>query len=196
VQSRVRSTRCRRCEAAIVAMPDERLGERACAFVVRARAPASHEDMRAFLADRAWPAVLGRSDSRSSSRCHARRPGKFRSSSCVRSKGLTVQRPVDRPRISGETVHAEPMKSPHGGRMGLAFCPSDRMPAYDLAVPCANPDVPSARRLGVRHRPDRHRIPSACGARPSSSSCRRFPRPDPSVSCVPGYGILLVVTIP
>jgi cyclohexanecarboxylate-CoA ligase len=51
-------------EAAIVAMPDERLGERACAFVVvRPGARLAMKDMRAFLADEGvakqfWPERL------------------------------------------------------------------------------------------------------------------------------------------
>jgi cyclohexanecarboxylate-CoA ligase len=51
-------------EAAIVAMPDERLGERACAFVVTRRGlRLTMKDVRAFLADEGvakqfWPERL------------------------------------------------------------------------------------------------------------------------------------------
>ena len=81
-------------EVAIVAMPDERLGERACAFVVlqpgaRARlrgdaaAPRRPTGVQALLAGAAG-------DRRSSSR--ARRPARFRSSCCATASRPSMER--------------------------------------------------------------------------------------------------------
>ena len=74
-------------DAAVVAMPDPRLQERACAFVtLRSEARSSSRRFAATWRPRASPSTSGPSGSRCSPRCRAPRPGRSRSSCCGRSR--------------------------------------------------------------------------------------------------------------
>ena len=73
-------------DAAVVAMPDPRLQERACAFVTLRSEARSLEALCRHLAAEGFSKHFGPSGSRCSPRCRAPRPGRSRSSCCGRSR--------------------------------------------------------------------------------------------------------------
>ena len=88
-------------ECAIVAMPDERLGERACAFVLtKESAPLTLGELTQFLGAQGMAKHTGPSASNSSPTCRARRRARSRSSSCATwprpSRADAAQTPVEK----------------------------------------------------------------------------------------------------
>ena len=82
-------------DAALVAMPDARLQERACAVTLRAGGALKLEGFAATSRPKGSPSTSGPSGSRCSPRCRARRPARSRSSCCASwRRASAVQRAV------------------------------------------------------------------------------------------------------